>query len=136
MYKTELTFIVLQDSTPLAGLARAASLSRESSSSESLTLTTWALLLDCLDLDFALQVWARATAFVDMVQDFVWAEEGGFSLLVPAWVDLPEVLDVLSLVSAVPDLVAVLDTGAFFLLVPLLTEWDGQEDLVLTPDSG
>ena len=55
----------------------------------------------------------------------------------PAWVDLPEVLDMLSLVSAVPDLVAVLDTGAFFLLVPLLTEWDdGREDLVLTPGSG
>ena len=71
---------------------------------------------------------------MDIVQGFVWAEEGGFSLLVPAWVDLPEVLDVLSLVSAVPDLVVVL--GAFFLLVPLLTEWDGQEDLVLTPDSG
>ena len=45
-------------------------------------------------------------------------------------------LDVLSLVSAVPDLVVVLDTRAFFLLVPLLTEWDGQEDLAPTPGSG
>ena len=67
MYKTELTFVVLRDSTPLAGLARAASLSRESSFSESLTSTTWALLLDCLELDFALPVRARATAFVDVV---------------------------------------------------------------------
>ena len=71
MYKTKLIFVVLQDSILLAGLARAASLSRESSSSESLTSTTWALLLDCLDLDFALPVRARATAFVDVVRDFV-----------------------------------------------------------------
>jgi hypothetical protein len=79
---------------------------------------------------------------VDVVRDFVEVEEGADLLLASTWVDLPEVLDVLSLVAlpdlVLPDLVelpVVLDMGAFFLLVPPLTDWDGRKDLP-TPGSG
>ena len=68
-----LTFVALRNSAPLAGLARAASLSSESSSdsSGSLILIT-RLLFDFFKLEFAFsdQVTA-ATSFSDVVRDFV-----------------------------------------------------------------
>ena len=67
-----LTFVALRDSAPLAGLARAASLSSESSdSSGSLILMTW-LLFGFLDfkLEFTLSDRVTATPFADVVRDF------------------------------------------------------------------
>ena len=67
-----LTFVALRDSAPLAGLARVASLSSESSSdSGSLILITW-LLFDFFKLEFAFSDRVMvATSFADVVQDFV-----------------------------------------------------------------
>ena len=68
-----LTFVAMQDSAPLAGLARAASLSSESSldSSGSLILITW-LLFDFFKLEFAFSDRVTAaTSFADVVRDFV-----------------------------------------------------------------
>ena len=68
-----LTFVALRDSAPLAGLARAASLSSESSldSSGSLILITW-LLFDFFKLEFAFSDRVTAaTSFADVVRDFV-----------------------------------------------------------------
>ena len=68
-----LTFVALRDSAPLAGLARAASLSSESSSdsSGSLILIT-RLLFDFFKLEFAFSDRVTAaTSFADVVRDFV-----------------------------------------------------------------
>ena len=64
-----LTFVALRDSAPLAGLASAAPLSSESSSSGSL-ISISRLFLDVFsDLEFVLPDRATATLFIEVVRD-------------------------------------------------------------------
>lgn len=72
-----LTFVALRDSAPLAGLARAASLSSESSSSGSLISKTWLFLAGFLGLEFVLPDRATATPFTEVVRDFAEARDTG-----------------------------------------------------------
>ena len=65
-----LTFASLRDSAPLAGLARAALLSSESSSSGSLISITGLFLIGFLDLEFVVPDRATATPFADVLRDF------------------------------------------------------------------
>ena len=68
--KLLLTLVALRDSAPLAGLARAASLSSESLSSGSLISITWLFLVGFLDLEFMLPDQATVTPFTEVVRDF------------------------------------------------------------------
>jgi hypothetical protein len=70
-----LTVVALRDSAPLAGLARAAPLSSESSSSRSLISITRLFLVGFLDLGFVLPDRATATLFIEVVRDFTEAPE-------------------------------------------------------------
>jgi len=65
---------MLRDSDPFAGLVRAASLSSESSSSESVTPTTRPTSVDFLGLGFVLPDRATATPLIEVVRDFAPAE--------------------------------------------------------------
>jgi hypothetical protein len=62
--------VALRDSAPLAGLARAAPLSSESSSSGSLISIIRLILVGFLDLEFVLPDLATATPFTEVVRDF------------------------------------------------------------------
>jgi len=70
-----LTFVALRDSAPLAGLASAAPLSSESSSSGSLISITRLFLVGFLDLEFVLPDRATATPFIEVVRDSTEAPE-------------------------------------------------------------
>lgn len=93
-----LTFVLaLRDSAPLAGLARAASLSSESLSESpgSLSSMTWLFffkLIGFLDLEFVPVLFDRVTAtpFTEVVRDFALAE-----------VPVPETRDVGTVLAAV-----------------------------------
>ena len=77
--------MALRDSAPLAGLARAAPLSSESSSSGSLISIIRLILVGFLDLEFVLPDLETATAFTEVVRDFTEAPEAR-----DAWTDREE----------------------------------------------
>jgi hypothetical protein len=92
-----LTFVALRDSDPLAGLARAAPLSSESSSSGSLISIFFAFLVGFLDLEFVLPDRATAISLTAVVRDFTEPEArdsgtGRPEELESAWLLLPDLL--------------------------------------------